>query len=502
MAESAELKVDIEQIRKTIQFGLPYTITTYALPHEVEAHIEQVLAAFLKLVGKDSFKDYLIYVVQELTVNAKKANTKRVYFAERKLDIANPEDYKSGMTSFKSDTMSNIAHYLQLQKDHKLYIKLSLISKKDQIIIEVRNNSVISRAELIRIHDRLMRAQQYNSMEDAFNQVLDDSEGAGLGIVVMVLMLKKMGLDKSAFDITGTETETIARVIIPLDRAQVEAAAALTETIVNNVNNLPHFPENILMVQQLLDDPKSELTEIAAAISRDPAMTADLIKIVNSAAYMQVKRIDSIGEAVRIIGIRGINNLMYSYGTQKILGEDTGDKKSMWDHAYRTAFYAYNLAQNFKKNHDILDDVFVAGILHDMGKIVFSRAHPELYGKMRSFCTEKEISHVLFEDIAGGMNHAEIGALIAEKWNFPENLVTAIRYHHNPLDTDRHNDLVESVYLANNFTHIEDGSSEFEQIDATVLNNFGLMSKKEVLTLIEKFSAGLKVENHKRKAAR
>jgi hypothetical protein len=78
----------------------------------------------------------------------------------------------------------------------------------------------------------------------------------------------------------------------------------------------------------------------------------------------------------------------------------------------------------------------------------------------------------------------------------------AIRYHHTPLDTDRHNDLVEAVYLANNFAHIEDGSAVFEQIDATILSNFGLSSKKEVLTLIEKFSAGLKAEEHRRKGSK
>jgi putative nucleotidyltransferase with HDIG domain len=489
-----ELKVDLNKVKRVIQSGLPYTITTYALPHEVEVYIGEVLAAFLKLSDKEAFKDYLTYCVQELVVNAKKANTKRVYFAEKGLKIDMLDDYKQGMQTFKKDTMENIGYYLALQKERGLYIKLLFASKSDSIQIEVRNNSLITRTELIRIYDRLARSQRFNSIDEAFAQVLDESEGAGLGLVVMVLMLKKMGLDKNAFNITCSETETIARITVPLDKARLDTLSTLTQTIVNSVNNLPRFPENILKVQSLLDDPKSKMSEIASVISMDPAMTADLIKIVNSAAFAQIKRIDSIAEAVKIFGIKGIKNLLFSYGTQKILGSNTAEKKKLWEHAYRTAFYAYNLVQNFKRNHDILDDVYVAGILHDMGKIIFSQVHPDLIDKIQNFCMEKIIPQTLFENVAGGMNHAEIGALIAEKWNFPENLVAAIRYHHAPLDASSNHTLVEAVYLANIFVHIENGDATFEQIDPAVLNNYGLANKKQVENLIAKFSEGFRAE--------
>jgi putative nucleotidyltransferase with HDIG domain len=494
MAESVELKVDIEKIKQAVQAGLPYTIVTYTLPHEVEVYIEQVLAAFLKFCGKEEFKDYLSYCVRELAVNAKKANTKRVYFIDEGLKIDVPEEYRDGMANFKKDTLNNIGRYLMLQKEKGLYIKLLLTSKNDSIQIEVCNNSVISRAELMRVYDRIARSQQFRNMEDAFAQVLDDSEGAGLGIVVMVLMLRKMGLDKSAFTIACTETETIAKIVVPFDKARLDTLSTLAQTIVGSVNSLPRFPENILKVQHLIDDPKSDMTKIAQVISRDPAMTADLIKIVRSAAYAQAKRVDNIGDAVKILGFKGIKNLLFSYGTQKVLGEDTANKKKLWEHAYRTAFYAYNLVQNFRKDQEILDDVYVASILHDMGKIVFSQVHPELSNKLKAFCEEKDVPQMLFENIAGGMNHAEIGALIAEKWNFPESLVMAIRYHHTPSDAPAARNLVDAVYLANLFVHIETGDATFEQIDSAILNNYGLMNKKQVQNLIEKFSAGFKAE--------
>ena len=498
MAVAHELVVDEAKVKKAIQSGIPLTITTFTLPHEIEIYIEQVLTVFLRHVDQEKLKDYVSYCVQELAVNAKKANTKRVYFTERGLDLSNPDDYKEGMSHFKENTLNNIAHYLQLQKEKGLYIRLILQIKNNIIYIEVRNNVAVTKTELIRIHDKLARSRQYNNLEEALSQVLDDSEGAGLGLVILVLMLKKMGLDEDCFDVLGTDKETIARLVIPLEQTRVENLSALAKTIVENINTLPQFPENILMVQKLINDPKSEMAGIARQISMDPALTADLLKIVNSAQYMLSKKVDSIAEAVKMVGIRGIKNLLYSYGTQKILGDDSADKKALWEHCYRTAFYAFNLVKNFRRDHNLLDDVYVAGILHDMGKIVFSNVHPALLSKIQNFCIEKGLPNSTLEDLSAGLNHAEIGGLIAEKWNFPESLVASIRYHHDPSSApEEFRNLVDTVYLANMFCEVERGGVTFDQFDPSVLANFGITAKKQIDGLLEKFSGGFARENKK-----
>ena len=498
MATAQELVVDESKIKKAIQSEIPLTITTFTLPHEIEMYIEQILVTFLKMVDQEKLKDYIVYCVQELTGNAKKANTKRVYFMERGLDLSSPEDYRLGMATFKETTLNNIAHYLQIQKEKGLYIKLILRIKNNIINIEVRNNVVPTKTELIRIHDKLARSRQYANLEDAMAHVLDDSEGAGLGLVILVLMLKKMGLDEDCFDIIGTNKETVAKIIIPLDQTRIEHISILSSAIVDNVNSLPQFPENIMLVQKLISDPNSEMTDIARQISMDPAMTADLLKIVNSAQYMLAKKVDSISDAVKMVGIRGIKNLLYSYGTQKILGDDTEEKKVLWEHSYKTAFYAYNLIKNFRRDHNLLDDVYVGGILHDMGKIIFSTVHPELLVKIQNFCTEKNLPSSAFEDLAAGMNHAEIGALIAEKWNFPEGLVASIRYHHDPSSAPReYQDLIDAVYLANMFCELEAGTVTFDQFEPAILDNFKINNKKQVDALIDRFSQGFRLENQK-----
>ncbi|MDR0598575.1 MAG: HDOD domain-containing protein [Treponema sp.] len=495
MAVAHELVVDEAKIKKAVQSGIPLTITTFTLPHEIEVYVEQVLTIFLRQVNQEKLKDYVVYCVQELAVNAKKANTKRVYFTERGLDLANPDDYKLGMSTFKDDTLNDIGHYLRLQKDKGLYIKLVFQVRKNVIYIEIKNNIAITKIELVRIHDKLARSRQYNNLEDALSQVLDDSEGAGLGLVILVLMLKKMGLDEDCFDITGTENETIARIIIPLEKTRLESLTDLAKTVVDNVNSLPQFPENITHIQRMIDDPKSEMADIARQISMDPAMVAGLLKIVNSAQYMLVKKVDNISEAVRIVGIRGVRNLLYSYGTQKLLGDETSEKRVLWEHSYKTAFYAYNLVRNFKKDHNLLDDVYVGGILHDMGKIIFANIHPDLLAKIKLFCSEKNMPTSTLEDLSAGMDHAEIGGMVAEKWNFPEHLVHVIQYHHDPLSAaPEERDVIFTVYLANMLCEYEMGNIDFDQFEPQVLDNFGIGSKKQLEDLLENFSSGFKRE--------
>jgi putative nucleotidyltransferase with HDIG domain len=399
------------------------------------------------------------------------------------------------MDSFKEETLSNIAHYLQMQKEKGLYIKIILQIKRNTIYIEIRNNSKITRSEEIRIHDKLARSRQYSSLEEAMSQLLDDAEGAGLGLVILALMLKKMGLNDDCFSIKSTDKYTIASISIPLDEAVLENLSVLSDAIVENVNSLPQFPENILRVQQLIADPKSDMPMIARQISTDPALTADLIKVVNSAQYMLSKKVDNISEAVKMLGIKGIKNLLYSYGTQKLLGDDTSDKKQLWEHSYKTAFYAYNLVKNFKHDASLLDDAYVGGILHDMGKIVFANVHPELLDKIKDFCADRNLPSATFEDLSAGMNHAELGALIAEKWNFPDSLVAAIRYHHDPASApEEFKNLADSVYLANMFCEYESGNAGFDQLDPEALANFSLNNKKQVDTLLERLSSGFQKE--------
>ena len=491
-------EIDVEQIKRAAHDAVPLTFKTYTLPHETEIYLDKVLESFLAELGQEKLKEPLSYCLRELAVNAKKANTKRVYFQEKKLDLNKEQDYELGMKTFKQETFDNLQHYLQKQKEAGLYIKVVFQTREKILNIMVRNNSEITKKEQIRVFDRLARSRAFSSLEEAFATVLDSSEGAGLGIVILVLMMKKIGLSEDCFSIDSENGETVATIAVPFSEVHLEQLETLTKILVREVETLPQFPENIVNLQKLLSDPNHEVSEIAREISVDPSMTADLLKLVNSAQFMLPKRVDNIVEAVKLVGTKGVRNLLYSYGTQKVLGEKYSEMRTMWTHAYRAAFYAYILARSFRKKKELLDDVYVGGILHDLGQIVIASLHPDLLDRIARVCREKGIPAKLLEDFSVGLNHAEVGALIAKKWNFPDQLVSAIRYHHEPQRAPAaHRDIVNSVYLANAICDIEREKIDFDQIQGSVLKEFGIETEAQLVNIQGKLSKAFEEQRAK-----
>ena len=489
------MAIDVEQIKRAARNSIPLSIKSYTLPHETEQYLEQVLGVFMEEFGQKQIADRIAYCLKELAVNAKKANTKRVYFKERALDIGSAPDYEEGMKDFKQATLSNIQKYLVMQKEEGLYIKIVFHSHGRTFTVSVHNNVKISRKEQMRVYDRIARSRAFETMEEALSTVLDDSEGAGLGIVILVLMLKKIGLDEDAFDIDVEGEETVARITIPFSDVHVEDLDSLSKEIVAEIDELPQFPDNIVFLQKLINDPDSEISDIARQISMDPSLTADLLKLVNSAQFMLPKRVDNIVEAVKLVGLRGLRNLLYYQGTQVLL--DKG-QKWLWDHSYQTALYAYTLARSFKRRKDLLDDVYVGGILHDMGKIIFSSVHPELLEKITKFAKNRDIDRDLFEDLSAGLNHAEIGALIAEKWNFPDVLIQAIRHHHEPYNaSEEFKDVVDTVYLANALCDIENGTLVYEQLDREALKNYHIPDDEKMMQVHMKLQEAFQREKER-----
>lgn len=487
MDSKSRITVDSERIKKATRMGVPLSITTYTLPHEIELYISEILSLFLQELNQERLKDYLSYCINELTANAKKANTKRVYFAEKRLDINKTRDYEMGMQSFKDDTLSNIDYYLRLQKEAGLYVKVIMQVKHNTIVLEIRNNSEMNKIEFKRVFDKIARSRQFGSLEEAFSQVMDDSEGAGLGLVIMILMLKKVGLNDDNYEVLVENGETITRISMPIDTLTQQHITELTREVVSYIEDLPQFPENIAQIQKLLNDPDSKLSEIAAHISNDVALTTDLLKLVNSAAFSLAKKCTSIIEAVKLVGIRGIKNLLYSIGSINILGASTEEQKHLWEHSYKSGFFAYNLARNFLKNRVVTEDAYVCGLLHDLGKIVLSALYPELLAKLEAVKKTRNIPDKVFNTLLTGINHSEIGAALAEKWNFPPALAAAIRFHHLVDQAPaEYRDLTATVNLADLMIHYQEEDIDFYQIDPVLLRQFNIDSE----THLQKICAG------------
>lgn len=482
------IEIDRTKIAQAINSGIPLAITSYTLPHEMEVYMSDVLTAFLIELEQPQLVDFFNYSLNELITNTKKANTKRVYFKMKSLDITNPDDYEKGMKTFKQDSLNNIKYYLDLQKRAGLYIKLILQVRSNKIKVEVRNNVVMTSFEYKRIQEKLSLSKKYNSIEDAFSQILDETEGAGLGLIIMLLMLEKLGFQTDSFQIFCENGETIARLIVPLSEKTQTEISFITKEFVNRIESLPQFPENIAAINRLLSDEKSTMAEIAKHISNDVSLTGELLRMVNSAAFSLVTPCHSIADAVRFVGIRGIKNLLFSIGAEQTFKEVGGDMPELWAHNYQVAFYSYNLAKNFfSKRRSDVEDSYIFGLLHDMGKIIFETSHPELFDNVRKICEEKGISKDLIERLIAGVNHGEIGSEIAKKWNFPEVIVNVIKYHHNPEEAPEHfRTLAGIVYLADIMTYYQKGDVLFSQIDTVILSMFKITNEEQFKKISDK----------------
>lgn len=481
------LTVDTAKIKMAIDSGVPLSITTYTLPHNMEIYMADVLTAFFKELHQEQMIQYITYCQNELITNAKKANTKRVYFKERGLDINNPDDYEEGMKTFKADTLSNINYYLAKQKSEGLYVRLIIQVKNNVIRMEVQNNAQLTYMEYKRIHDKICRAQQYTSIEDTLNSVLDESEGAGLGLIIMVLMLRKLGMTENNFQVLYEDGVTITRIFLPITTNSPKSISAITYEFQNVINALPQFPENISKLNALLNDPNVSFSEIAIQIGDDVSLTAELLKQVNSAAFSLSRPCNNISEAVKMIGIRGVRNMLYTIGTMQIFNGLPANSEKLWEHSYRVAFYSFNLAYNFfQGNRDVIENVYTCGLLHDMGKIIFEAEHPQFLARVKELCATKGIQPDVFEKILCGVNHGEVGAKIAEKWNFPPVLTEVIRYHHSPESApEPYRNVALCVYLADLSVHYVDGNIDFYQIDRNILALFKITSEEQFKMIVD-----------------
>ncbi|MBQ7611769.1 MAG: HDOD domain-containing protein [Spirochaetaceae bacterium] len=492
-------KIDFKKIDDAIQLGMPITITTYTFSHAVQSHIEKIVNYFLEHIEQAHLKDYAMYCLNELAVNAKKANTKRVYFKELGLDIQNTIQYRIGMDKFKKETLERIDFFLNMQEKEGLYIKIVLSIRSNNFEIEIRNNCIMTREEHLRINEKITMAATVNDFSEVMSDVVDETEGAGLGIIIMLLMLKQIGASHKCFSVEVSKTETISKISLPFSADYNATIKDLSDTIVKQINEIPQFPEKILQLQKMINDTDSTISDIARTISADVGITADLLKLVNSAAFGLKQKCNNIAEAVKLIGIRGISNLLYSIGTVNVFAEigNEDEQNSLWEHAYKCAYFSYNLARVLRL-HSVIDDAYVCGLLHDIGKLVFSGLYPNTLQILYKIQKKRNIPQNIINAITSGIQHAEIGARLTEKWSFPSQITQAILYHHNIDDVDeQYLHITATVSLANYLVHYSEGLLDFDQIPIKVLKIFNIDNEDVLKKLSSTFTKGFENERNR-----
>jgi putative nucleotidyltransferase with HDIG domain len=207
----------------------------------------------------------------------------------------------------------------------------------------------------------------------------------------------------------------------------------ITQTIIN----LPTLPTVVAKMVELIDDPKSSARSLSRIVKTDQVLTTRILKLANSAYYGFPNPICSINLAIVVLGFETIKNLGLSVAVisrfaRAFKGEEILDYTRFWEHAVGVAIATRMLARmhGFRASEN---EAFVAGLIHDIGKVILSQYQTENYSDCLRAVVREKILLVRAEETVFGVNHAEIGGWLAKRWNLPEILVEAIRLHHVPL---------------------------------------------------------------------
>jgi putative nucleotidyltransferase with HDIG domain len=206
------------------------------------------------------------------------------------------------------------------------------------------------------------------------------------------------------------------------------------------IENLPTLPIVVQQIQKLISSPNSNMVQIASIIAKDQAIAARVIRLINSAFYGMGGKVTSIQQAIVLLGLNTVKNLVLGVSVVKMFEDSAGnaslfDRQKFWMHTFACALGAKAIAK--KINMCEPEDSFLAGLLHDIGILVLDQFfHQEFMGVLHD-AAERKIDYVTSEQDRFGMTHAEIGEYMGRKWKIPEVLVLSIRYHHHPLFTDR-----------------------------------------------------------------
>jgi len=222
------------------------------------------------------------------------------------------------------------------------------------------------------------------------------------------------------------------------------------ESIVEAVNNLPVLPGIVLKVIKLTEDPDSTVQDISRLLNQDQVITAQVLKMANSAFYGFPRRIGSVTDAIVLLGFRTLRSIVMAAAVSDLLNQEIPgyamEYGELWRHSQCAAMAARLIAR--KSKFAMLDVAYTAGLLHDIGKIILNNAMQDTYQEIVARVTSDNISFVEAEVQELGFNHAQVGARVVEKWNLPVETVEAIRYHHIPEKAEVNPRLTAIVHLA------------------------------------------------------
>ncbi len=235
------------------------------------------------------------------------------------------------------------------------------------------------------------------------------------------------------------------------------------QNLIESAPGLSARPDSVISLLDIIEDPEVDVDKLLPIVDHDPGLTAGLLKLCNSPMYSFKRRIGSPRDALVLVGNLTFARLCFTLSLEPVLTNDLPgydlDLDDLWKHSLTTAYGAAFLVKSIGRS-DLRDRAFTAGLLHDIGKLVLDHGLTEK-------CHENEGAITMdTERHCTGYDHAQAGAALLESWDVPDEVVAAVRWHHEPLKAGDHKRLAMAVSVANdvgNFsTRLRTGSSAVE----------------------------------------
>lgn len=190
---------------------------------------------------------------------------------------------------------------------------------------------------------------------------------------------------------------------------------------------MPSLPTVATNALSLMGNPRTSMKDLGNVIGSDQAITTKLLKMVNSAYYGFPRRISTISQALVVLGVEGLRSLIMGLSVQPMFSSKIG--QLLWVHSVTSAATAKLISQKYGNVHP--EESFVVALIHDIGRLILCLHFPDEFNKM-GFLNKDSLKDLSAEREFFGMDHCEIGAVLATNWNLPDKIIESIKYHHKP----------------------------------------------------------------------
>lgn len=220
--------------------------------------------------------------------------------------------------------------------------------------------------------------------------------------------------------------------------------------IISKMQSFPSMSGIAAKVLKLLDDPDASVGQVEQLLKKDPSLTANLLKLTNSAYFGIPSKVGSVRHAIAMLGWKRLSKLVMAacvsaITDRQIPGYDL-PPGVLWQHSVAVSVTAEGLMRELKIAES--DEIFTAALLHDLGKLILGGFVEKELDEIEKVA-DRGIPFQMAEQEVLGTDHAEIGALMLESWSFPPSLVSAVRWHHDPDSAPETSSMTDIVHVSN-----------------------------------------------------